>query len=211
MVRSIKSFSLFWVISLLLTGCFGSSPPRERIRFYTLEYNPVVFTDLDKKACVVKIQRFSINPVYNTTRIVYENEARTRDDYVFHRWRANPADMVTQLLKRDLKKSGVITAVLDEDSRFPYTHTLEGSVDEFLESDFGRIWHAKLTVSITLMKQDGLDIVEGILLQKTYQASMALKRNNPGALAEAMSRAMAEVSEKIIRDIHANLQGRKRS
>ena len=202
MNRFIKYFSFFFGISLFFLGCFGSSPPRDRIRFYTLEYNPPMFQGFKEQPCVIKVQRFSINPIYNTTRIVYEHESSTRDDYVFHRWRANPADMVTQLLERDFRKSGVFKAVLDEDSRFPYTHILEGSVDEFLESDSQKIWQAILTISITLMKEDGLDIVKGILLQKTYNARIDLNKNNPRALSEAMSRAMAEVSEKIIRDIH---------
>ncbi|MFC1883225.1 ABC-type transport auxiliary lipoprotein family protein [Thermodesulfobacteriota bacterium] len=205
MNRIIKYFSFFTATSLLLIGCFGSSPPKERIRFYTLEYPPPVFSGMSKQPCIVQIKRFTINSIYNTTRIIFQSESSTRDDYVYHRWRVNPADMVTQLLKRDLMKSGVLAAVLDEDSRFSYTHTLEGSVDEFLELDSEDAWYAVLTVSITIMKADCLDIVKGILMQNTYSAKTKLKKKNPRDLAEAMSRAMAEVSERIIRDLHASV------
>ena len=205
MNRIIKYIFFFTAISLLFVGCFGSSPPKERIRFYTLEYPPPVFSDLSKQPFIVQIKRFSINPIYNTTRIVFQSESSTRDDYVYHRWRANPADMVTQFFKRDLMKSGVLTAVLDEDSRFSHTHTLEGSVDEFLEMDSKEAWYAVLTISVTVMKADGLDVVKGILMQNTYSAKTKLKKKNPRDLAEAMSRAMAEVSERIIKDLHACL------
>lgn len=206
MNRLIRCFSIMMAVPLVLAGCFGSSTPRDRVRYYTLEYNPPAFKDLVLKPCVIKIQRFSINPIYNTTRIVYQDESGSTDDYVYYRWRANPADMATQLLERDFRNSGVIKAVLDADSRFPYTHTLEGSVDEFLESDSGKTWHAILTISITLMKEDGLDIVGGILLQKTYNMRKELEKNNPRALAEAMSKAMSGISEKIIRDVYSCIE-----
>jgi ABC-type uncharacterized transport system auxiliary subunit len=205
MNRIIKCFFFFTAVSLLFFGCFGSSPPKERIRFYTLEYPPPVFSDLSKQPFIFQIKRFSINPIYNTTRIVFQSESSTRDDYVYHRWRANPADMVTQFFKRDLMKTGVLTAVLDEDSHFSCTHRLEGSVDEFLELDSEEAWYAVLTLSVTVMKAEGVDIVKGILMQNTYSAKKKLKKKNPRALAEAMSRAMAEVSEKIIRDLYACL------
>jgi ABC-type uncharacterized transport system auxiliary subunit len=205
MNRIIKYLFFFTSISLLFVGCFGSSPPKERIRFYTLEYSPPVFSDLTKQPFIIQIKRFTINPIYNTTRIVFQSGSTTRDDYVYHRWRANPADMVTQFFKRDLMKSGVLTAVLNEDSRFSYTHTMEGSVDEFLELDSEEAWYAVLTLSVTVMKGDCLDIVKGILMQNTYSVKTKLNKKNPRELAEAMSRAMAEVSERIIRDLYASL------
>ena len=63
-----------------------------------------------------------------------------------------------------------------------------------------------LIISITLMAEDEPDVSRRILFQRRYRAEESCTIKNPRALAEAMSRAMADLSEKIIRDIHGRLK-----
>jgi hypothetical protein len=56
------------------------------------------------------------------------------------------------------------------------------------------------------MAENEPDISKRILLQKTYQLKETCRSKNPGALAEAMSRAMARVSGEIIKDLHARIK-----
>jgi ABC-type uncharacterized transport system auxiliary subunit len=114
---------------------------------------------------------------------------------------------MTFFLARDMKESGLFKAVLPGDSGIPVTHMMEGSVDEFLEWDTEQTWKAVLAVSITLMVEKEPDISKKVLYQKTYRTEEACKQRNPRALAEAMSRAMARVSEHIIRDVYRSLSG----
>jgi len=86
---------------------------------------------------------------------------------------------------------------------------LEGSVDEFFESDKKESWEAVLSVSILLIAENEPDISKGILFQKTYRATESCKQKNPRALAEAMSKAMARVSREITEDTYASLKDRK--
>ena len=113
--------------------------------------------------------------------------------------------MVTHLLTRDIRQSGLFKAVFSYDSGFPCSFVLKGSVDDFFEWDLEKSWKAILSVSITLVAKDEPDIAKKILFQKTYSAEHTCRQKNPRGLAEAMSQGLADVSGKIIRDIYCCL------
>ena len=109
---------------------------------------------------------------------------------------------MTYLLRRDLQQSGLFKAVVSRESRLPSVYVLEGSVDEFLEWNKEMGWEAFLSLSVILMQENEPDISKKILFQKTYFSNKPCRQKNPGALAEAMSSAMSEISKQIIIDIY---------
>ena len=204
-----KIIILIPVIFLVLNACLDLKQPSNRIDYYTLEYDPPKISDLNPLPLVVRLERFSVAPVYNTNQIIYRDSSFKRNSYVYHKWRANPGDLVTYFLSRDLKESGLFKAVLPYDSRFPSPYMVEGVVEEFFERDTAEMWEAVLTVSIVLMVEREPDISRRILFQKTYRANEACKEKDPMALTGAMSRTMAGNSDGIIRDIYNCLKDRK--
>jgi ABC-type uncharacterized transport system auxiliary subunit len=108
-----------------------------------------------------------------------------------------------------MQQSQLFKAVLTRRSKFPYAYLLEGSVDEFLESDTADGCQAVLALSIVLMAEHESDMDKKIRFQKSYQMSKTCEQRNPRALAEAMSLAMSEASAKIINDVYENLAGHK--
>ena len=206
MNRHKRILILFLCITLVFCACLNLKQPQNKIEFYTLEYAPPRADDLEPLTLPLRVARFSVAPTYNTTRIIYRDRSFARDAYVYHRWRTNPADMVTHLLKRDMGQSGLFKAVLPQSNLLPSYHVLEGSLDEFFESDTEEGWKAVLTLGITLMDENEPDITKRILFQKTYQAIKACRQKNPRALAEAMSLALGEISSEILRDIHYHLK-----
>lgn len=195
-------------LPLLLGACLNLKQPSKKIAFYTLEYDPPQIADLEPLPLVLRMERFSIAPTYNTNLIIYRDSSFKRDSYVYHKWRTNPGALVPHFLSRDIRQSGLFEAVLHHESRFPFSYMLEGSVDEFFEWDLEETWNAVLSVSITLMAENEPDVSKRIIFQKTYGSRKACKQKNPRALAEAMSWAMAEVSRNIIKDIYYHLKDR---
>ncbi len=204
-----KEKLIFLIVFLIfISACITPRQPSNRVKFYTLEYDPPMISDLDPLPLVLKVERFSVAPTYNTNQIIYRDRSFKRDSYGYHKWRVNPGDMVTSFLNRDIKQSGLLKAVLSHESRFPSSYVLEGSVDEFYEWDAEESWKAVLSVSITLMVSNEPDISKKILFQKTYKVEDESAKKNPTALAEAMSRAMSSVSIQIINDIYSYLKDR---
>jgi cholesterol transport system auxiliary component len=196
-------------LTLLLSACLDLKQPSNKIDFYSLEYDPPRIHGLQPIEAVIKVEQFSVAPIYNTHKIIYRDTSYQRAAYAYHKWRANPGESVTYFLTRDMQQSQLFKAVLTRSSKFPYDYVMEGSVDEYLESDTASGCQAVLTLSIVFMAAHEPDLDKKIRFQKTYQMSKPCKPNDPGALAEAMSLAMSEVSAKIINDVYKNLTSRK--
>jgi len=192
-----KIFLLLLGITILLGACFNLKQPSHKMEFYTLEYDPPQLINLTPLPYIITVERFSAAPEYNSNRIIYRDKSFKRDTYVYYRWRADPADLVTSFLSRDAQQSGLFKAVLPYDSRLPASYLLEGSVDEFFESDTEERWDAVLSLSITLIEENESDNTEKILFQKHYHARKPCDKKNPRALAAAMSIAMVSVAARI--------------
>jgi ABC-type uncharacterized transport system auxiliary subunit len=200
---------LLCVLPLVFGACVNLKQPRNKIEFYTLEYNPPRIGTFKPLAFVIKVERFSVAPIFNTNRIIYRDGSFKRNSYQYHRWRANPGDFVSHFLGRDIKQSGLFKAVISYDSRFPCSYILEGSVDQFLEWDREDQWQAVLSVTITLMADKEPDVSRRILFQQSYRSSKPCKQKHPRALTEAMSQAMSEISGQTIKDIYTCLKDRE--
>ena len=194
-------FTIF--LSLILAGCLNLKQPKNKIEYYTLEYDPPAEQTRPPVSSALRIDRFAVSPIYNTNRIIYREGSFRREAYVYYKWRANPGDVVTYFLRRDLQHSGLFKAVVAGDSRLESEYTLEGTVDDFLEWDKKNGWEALLAISITLIQENEPDITKRILFQKTYTSIQPCRQKNPMALSEAMSTALSEVSEQIILDIYS--------
>ena len=194
------------ILCFMLCACSSFKQPRTKVDFYTLEYDPPALEELDPLPVVLRLQRFGVSPTYNTNRLIYRDDSFEREAYLYHKWRANPGDLVSYFLGRDLRQSGLFNGVLAYDSQSPASFMLEGFVDEFLEWDEGNVWHAVLTISITLMVENEPDISRKILFQKTYHAKEPSTKKHPQELAAAMSQAMSKISREVTMDIYTHIK-----
>jgi cholesterol transport system auxiliary component len=195
--------------SLLFCACISLKQPIGKIELYNLKYDPPQKIDnIDPFPLVVRIERFSVASTYDTRNIVYRDRSFKRNTYDYHHWKDNPGDIITNCLKRDLKQSGLIKEVLSSENRASFSHILEGSVDEFFQWDAEENWRAVLFISISLMEKNKKGKNKKALFKSTYSTSKPCKQKKPGAVAEAMSEAMKEVSGKIIEDLYHFLKDR---
>lgn len=200
--------SLCILITALLCGaCANFGKPAPKVDYYTLEYVPPARDDapIQMPVCI-KIRRFKVSPLYNSNKIIYRDKAFARNEYHFHKWRANPGDIIAYFLKRDLQQSSLFKAVFGHEEEVSCDYLLEGTVDEFLELDHPDSWQAVLCITVALIKAGEADVGKRFIFQKTYRAQTPCRQKNPKSLAEAMSLAMAQVSEQVTDDVVHALQ-----
>jgi cholesterol transport system auxiliary component len=179
--------------------------PPEKISYYSFEYdspNPGVKKQLP---FVLRVKRFQISPLYASNKIVFRDAAFKRDVYAYHRWHSNPRDMVSYFFARDLKAYQAFKAVFSVDDSTPCSYTIDGAVEEFFEQDNADSWEAVLSLEITLSKEEEPDASKRIVMQKSYRTRQTCSQKNPASLAEAMSKAMSEISGNIISDVYRKL------
>lgn len=204
-----KIFLLFLSLPILFGACMSLKQPVNKIEYYTLEYPPPQMETLNLLPHVIRMDRFTVAPPYNTSQIIYRDRSFKRNAYVYYRWQTNPGAIVTTLLYRDIKNSGLFKAVLDPASRFSPPYMIEGTVDEFFEWDTQNEWKAILAVSIVLTEKDKTDIKNRILFQRTYRKAEICRQKRPKAVAEAMSQALSKISEEMIKDVYDCLKTRQ--
>ena len=200
-----KSFLAAFVILLFLPSlsCMNLKQPNPEIEYYTLEYDSPVFPGKERMPFTIKVEPFKISPVYNTTHIIYQEEAFKRDSYTYHRWSVNPADIVSYLVGRDLKNSGLFKGVLiPGDRNREFVFRLGGMVDKFYELDGEKEWSGVLSVSINLIPEGRAKKAGMEIFQKSYRVTEKCEKKNPAALARALSRAMEKVSRQMGEDLY---------
>jgi len=208
MIGHKKFVTLLLCHTLSLAACLNLEQPKNKIEYYTLEYDPPAMGHHQPLPYVIRVQQFSVSPIYNSNRIIYRDKSYKRQAYTYYKWQANPARFVTYYLSRDLQESGLFKAVLPADGRFAPAFLVAGTVNDFMESDGENTWEAVLSVSIAFMDEQETDISQKIFFQKTYRTSKPCRQKNPQALAAAMSLAMSEISGNIINDLYHFLAAR---
>jgi cholesterol transport system auxiliary component len=194
-----KYFALF--LLPIAFGCSLGGKPAYSVKHYVLEYPSPQRVGVQRFNELLKVERFSVSPTFNSTAMVYRENPFGRDAYHYERWRVNPGDMVTDLIVRDLRNSGLFRAIFSyldgEETRF----LLEGQVEEFLELEEKDSWRAMLGVSITLLDLTKKERAEKVVFQRSYRFGELFTEKTPEGLAGGMSRAMESFSKQLIRDL----------
>ena len=193
---------------LMLSACgmnLGPEGQAPETRLYMLEYPAPEPLIEPLGEYVLRVEQFDALPFYRTDRIIYKENTFQRDSYRYHKWQASPGEMVTYLLLRDFRASGLFKAVLSSDSLLAPTHSLEGEIEDFLEEDSPKGWVAVLTLNATLTSEATPGAGRTVMFQSTYSEREPLRGKTPRALSEAISLAMSKISARIIQDVRKTL------
>ncbi|MBI5522711.1 MAG: membrane integrity-associated transporter subunit PqiC [Desulfarculus sp.] len=207
--RRALALACLLALALSLAGCLGGAgKPAVTVEQYTLEYPPPALGGLAALEQGLVVERFSVAQDLNGQAMVYRPSEYQRQVYAQHRWRVNPADLCTDYLLRDLRASGLFKAVFSYQSPGAARFRLEGAVQEFLESDEPAGPRAALSINLTLLDLSFPDLPRRLVFQRTYQESAPMPRVGAAELAQAMSQAFAQFSQKAITDVHQAIKGR---
>jgi len=188
---------------IIITGCGGRST--YVVQQYLLDYSPPVLAGQTKAAEAIRVESFSTSQAFASTAMLYRPSPLELNSYSRERWRVMPCDMVTDFLLRDLRNSGIFTAVLANEDPGGGRYVVTGTVFEFLEVDGNDGPRARLTVDATLLDTTEREIVKRFVFQKTYTVEEMMKDKSARALAESMSGAMKKFSGELMVDIHRGI------
>jgi ABC-type uncharacterized transport system auxiliary subunit len=193
-------------ICLLLSACMFTPVPPEAIYYYTLDYQVEPLDKGPGLPFVIRVDRFSVSPPFDSQRIIYADQGLHRNAYALHHWISVPGELMAFLLARDLSSTNRFQAVLTPDATLQATHIINGWIEEFMEEDAPEAWQASLCLHITLLAAENRDPSRRIMYQKTYRAKAASRFKTPASLAEAMSAATAQVFGSVIKDVYHSLE-----
>ena len=208
-----KPFSVMLLIviaaSLLcVAGCAGTGKAQYDVQKYLLVYPSPIWDGFAKLPASVKVNRFSIAAAYNSTGMIFRDDAYSLDAFNYSRWAVNPADMIGDLLLADMRAGNIFQAVLSrydlEEGRF----ILSGGIEEFYLRTEKKNKAARIVLSISLQDSGEKETGKKMMYQKTYVREAPLLDASPKGYCAAASQAMQALSREIIGDVYTAVKAR---
>ncbi len=185
---------------LLLAACAGGPGPTSQQ--WALEYPPPrPEKNLALLPVALSVARLAAAPPYTSTAMVYRPQGFQRATYTYHRWLIPPADMVGDLLARDLRVAGGLRAVFSGREGAAARFRLIGGVERFLEVDGPAGARAELVLNLSLLDRRAKHLPRRLMFQRQYRAMVPMSARRARALARALSRALARLSRQVRHDV----------
>jgi len=185
-----------------LAACSSTGKPGYEIKYYLLDYPAPVFKTLPQLNSTVRFNRFTIAAAYNTQNMIFRADNYSIDYFSYNRWAVNPADMVADMLLRDMQASKFFHAVFSRYSSEGTNYLIEASVGEFFLRTESSQKVAVLCLEVTLKDARRKEVNKRVVYQKKYRHEELLSEQTPRGYSQAMSHALSKVSEQIIVDIY---------
>ena len=196
-MRILKANRFLAVAALLsaftLTGCVGGS--NEPSRYYTISAESISTSGASSDARV-HVRKFTIDPAYQRSNIVYRESPYDFMFYDLDLWATRPEQMLTQVTGEYLVKSNYFKSVDLKPMGKPDFELL-GNVDAIEEIDEGSSQYAHLAVQLTFRKV-GEDTP---LWEKRYDDRQNMDKRDAHSAAEALSKLYAKYMQDALASI----------
>jgi ABC-type uncharacterized transport system auxiliary subunit len=194
--------------SSLITGCVTGGKPQYTVDQYLISYPSPPPACAEKLATSIRFNRFSSSAAYNSSNMIFRNEAYVLDSFNYSRWAVNPADMVSDSLLADIRNSGLFAAVFSRYDTDEARFLLSGSIEEFFLNIDQKGKAATIAISISVQDTREKEIGKRMMFQKKYSRQQALTDASPRGYCQAASLAMQSMSGQITGDIYTAVKNR---
>ncbi len=192
---------LFRLVLVVASGCGVGGNRTRVVKQYLLEYPPPVVEGLVQREETIKIYRFSVAQAFNMSSMIYREGPFEFQTDPYNSWMANPGQMVSDYLARDLRKGGLFRAVFSYNEIEDTRYTLGGVIEEFVGLIGKEGAKAGLTANVTFLDTAQKQLPQSVIFQRQYQFVEPLTKKGPAGFAEAMSRAMERFSRQLMEDL----------
>ena len=205
--KKIQAFCFVMIVlSFTITGCSGSGKPQYEVENYLLSYSAPSWDKFDKLNISIKFNRFSVAAAYNSDNMIFRNNTYSFDYFNYSRWAVNPADMIADSLVRDMRGSGLFSAVFSRYETQDGQFIISGSIDEFYLREDRSNKTALISIIISLQDTRERETGKRMMFQKKYVREEPLQESSPRGYCQAASEAMRVISEQITKDIYTDIK-----
>ena len=183
-------------LSFALTACLGGGTT-EPTRYYTIAIeniqNPSASSFKDKR---LQVRKFTIEPAYQRTNIVYRESAYDFMFYDLDLWASRPEHMLAQVAGEYLTRAGIFKSVETKTNGKP-DYELLGNITAIEEIDEGSSQYARLAIQLTFRKTES----DEALWEKTFDQKKSMDNREPRTTAETLSKLFGEYMEEALNEI----------
>lgn len=191
-----KKLILLSAIALSLTACLGGGSS-EPTRYYTVAVEnismPSAGAFADKR---LQVRKFSIEPAYQRTNIVYRESAYDFMFYDLDLWASRPEHMMAQVASEYITKSGLFKSVETKPTGKPDFEFM-GNIIAIEEVDEGSSQYARLAVQLTFRKTES----DQAIWEKSFDEKLSMDNREPRTTAETISKLFGKYMEEALNEI----------
>ncbi len=191
-----KKLILLSAIALSLTACLGGGSS-EPTRYYTVAVEnismPSAGAFTDKR---LQVRKFSIEPAYQRTNIVYRESAYDFMFYDLDLWASRPEHMLAQVASEYITKSGLFKSVETKPTGKPDFEFM-GNIIAIEEVDEGSSQYARLAVQLTFRKTES----DQAIWEKSFDEKLSMDNREPRTTAETISKLFGKYMEEALNEI----------
>lgn len=154
--------------------------------FYQL-LGPVVPLERDNGP-VLAMAEFGAATGYESARIAYRVSDSELRYYAYHKWTAEPAQVVAEMVARHLRASGLFAEVGRSTKNREPDAVLDGTVVAMEEVDEGESWKARLAMVFVLRRPD----TDAVLLRHGFNITVPCSERSPAAVARGLSEILSK-------------------
>lgn len=198
--------TLFLILSIcfLQAGCALTT--RDAITYHTFNYPSPPAEKTSVSPDTLMVYHFLLDPEIEMHTLAISCEKGSEKSILKHRWQENPADMITELVLRDLKASGLFARTVDQLSTARYRYALEGLVRQLQ----GEIKNGKavalLEIEASLMDFDAPLGMDKSLMRQKYHFEVPSVDSKPESIVAAINVALNDFSTRLRTDMRAELE-----
>lgn len=174
--------------------------------YHTLDYPP---PDKEFKTPIphtLMVYRFLLAPDVESDSILMSRQTGAEKSVRLHRWQDNPADLVTDILLRDLQTSGLFQKTVDQLSDVRYRYALEGTLRDLHGVINNGRASAVVELEVVFTDFEYPRAAEKDLLKKTYKVEIPSKDTSAESILAAFNEGVKEISALLRADIHTVLE-----
>jgi ABC-type uncharacterized transport system auxiliary subunit len=195
-------FTLGLIVAL--AGCALWS--KELITYHAFDYPSPVKETQPPIPGTLMVYRFLPAASVDIDSLVIAASSGSEKAALLHRWEDNPADMITELVLRDLDSSGLFEKTVDQLSSARYRYALEGIIRNLQGTITDGKGKAIIAVEATLIDFEARGSLEKNLLKKLYTIEVPSPDATPDSIIKALNLAVKEFSDRLRNDIRAALE-----
>ena len=194
--RKIAFIAIATLLAFTLTACLGGGTT-EPTRYYTIAIeniqNPSTNAFKDKR---LQVRKFTIEPAYQRTNIVYRESAYDFMFYDLDLWASRPEHMLAQAAGEYLTKAALFKSVETKSNGKP-DYELLGNIIAIEEIDEGSSQYAHLAIQLTFRKTES----DEALWEKTFDQKKSMDNREPRTTAETISKLFSKYMEETLSEI----------
>ena len=189
----------FLLSAVLLTACFGSSPPLPDDVNYRLQLAPAKQKfEAPRVAGLVVVERPTAPAVYSSRDLVYSEGPPhvNLQHYHYHHWADPPPQLLQQGLVDHLRSANLAQNVTIEAGRLLPAYRISGVVRRFERQKNGSGWQAAVSIELRADPAGGREP----LLLRQYETVIAAEGEGMEATVEAFAKATGSLFDRFVAD-----------